>query len=243
MANELATKQNTAVNPYEDAANDMSGSDGAFLKFNGKEGEFTYGQDEDTLLDEAMVDDGVIVEVAVNMAEFKRGYMCWIDDDVKDEKLRLVTAGAAIREEDLPDYTDDYVDEDEDGWVECAEVPLRDISDGEQYLFKTSSKGALRALKKLLKAYGKVFMKHDMDEETPIIILGMDSYMHKTKKFGKIYNPIFKLDRFVDTDTLNASVDDDDSGYEPEEEEEEPEVAEEEVKKETKKAKRKSRKY
>lgn len=206
-------------NPFADAAKDMGGSEGSFAKFNGKSGEYVHGQDDEVLFDEDMKNDGEVVEMAINMLDAKRGWMCWIDGDVKDERMVKIVDGHPPREVDLPDYSDpdtkDYepdFDPKEDGWVECIELPMRSITTGDQYLFKGSSKGTLKTFKSLLKDYGRQFNRHDLDEEVAIVQLDLDSYDHPKKQYGKIYNPILKLVRWMDIADIEASMEND--GYE-----------------------------
>lgn len=227
MSNDVTTRdESTEVanydngyDPYAEAANEMGGDTGLFLKFNGKDGQFVYGQEDDILLSDDDLDEDPpkIVRMAINMEEFRRGWMCWIDEEVKEEKTKLITSGPAIREVDLPDYKDDYVTDD-DGWIEVAQVPMRDLETGEQYLFKAASKGAVKGLGKFLKAYSKQYKKHP--NEIPVVELDMESYEHKIKRYGTIYNPVFVLTEFMSLDALKELLSDEDEGYEPEEVEE-----------------------
>lgn len=205
-------------NPFAEAAGEMAQDGGNFMKFNAKEQAFVAGAEDDIVLSDDDLEEGKVVRMAVNMNEFTRGWLCWIDEEVKDELSRNIMDGPAIKEADLPDY-DDEMGED-DGWVEVASVPMRDIETGEQYLYKASSRGANKALGKLLKVYSKQYKRHD-DDEVPVVELGMESYKHKKKVYGIIFNPTFKLVEWVNADDLNAALEDDEDGYEPEDDDEE----------------------
>lgn len=220
--NEVAKREEGEVsnysdndNPYAQAASEMGGDTGVYAKFNGKDGQFVYGEDDEVIFGEADKDDGIVVRMALNMDEFDRGWMCWVDEEVVKEILRGVTEGPEIREEDLPTDWDGEMGKD-DGWVKCAQIPMRDLETGEQFLFKAASNGSYRALGKFLKAFSKQYKKHP--DEIPIVELDMESYEHKKKQYGKIFNPIFNLVDFMTVEDLDALVSDDGEGYEPEEE-------------------------
>ena len=235
MSKEVAVRgTGTAValpseNPFAQAASDMGeGPDGAiFSKFSGRTGDFTAGSDNDVLFDEDMQNDGETCEMAVDMMEASRGWMCWINGEVEEELMVRVVDGHPLKEADLPDHEAKYdYDDDgktEDGWVECISLPMRSITTGTEYKFKGSSSGMMKAFKKLLKAYGSQFSRHDLEEEVAIISFGIESYQHKKKSWGKIYNPLLNLVRWMDIKDIEESLSGDD--YEPEEEEApEPEV-------------------
>jgi hypothetical protein len=115
-----------------------------------------------------------------------------------EEILVPVVDGKPPLEHELTDHGP--FDDDDDGWRESAPISAVISSYGEddgdeavgtKLLFKTSTGGAVRSLKKLAGAYGRVFMQHP--GQLPIVELIVDSYMPKQKKHGKKYSLTFKI--------------------------------------------------
>lgn len=170
------------VNPWAEAARGIS--DGAYLKFNGNTGDFTFGADDEDLPEKS--------QIVVDMGSMGLGWTCWDDSAVVEEIMVLVTEGKPPLEHELKDHGP-YADDD-DGWREAASISAvlwtygaddRDEAVGTKLLFKTSTGGQVRALKKLAGQYGRLFMQHP--DELPIVELTVESYMPKNKKFGKKY--------------------------------------------------------
>ena len=67
---------------------------------------------------------------------------------------------------------------------------------GELYTFTTSSKGGIGAIGRLCAEYGKVM--REMPDAWPVITLGVDSYMHPNKAYGRIKVPQFKVVGWAD---------------------------------------------
>lgn len=190
MANDLTTTSSSALanpnyNPFLDAADDM-GATGGFLyaKFDGNTGNFTYGKDDEEL------EKGS--RHAVNPSEFKRGYICWNDGKVVEEIMVRITDGRPPAKDDLKDHGP-YAD-DKDGWREQSSIAFRDITTGDEFLYKTSSKSGNIAVANLIRDYGKQFQMHP--GELAIIELGANVFEPKNaqgKKLGKKYAPSFKI--------------------------------------------------
>lgn len=184
-----------AGNPFLDAADDMGASSGAlFLKFDGNTGEYTYGKDQEEL------SEGT--RVAVAASEFKNGWICWKDQEVVGEVMVRIVDGKPPAKHTLEDHGP--YDDEKDGWSEQSSAQFRDIETGEEFLYKTSSKGGRIALGNLVRDYGKQFQLHP--SQVAIVELGTTSFDAKDKKTGKKlgrkYAPVFKIVEWMDEDEL-----------------------------------------
>jgi hypothetical protein len=63
--------------------------------------------------------------------------------------------------------------------------------DSELYTFTASSKGGLNSLGDLCKAYGKALAQRP--DEYPVISIGVNSYNHPNKEYGRIKVPTFAI--------------------------------------------------
>ena len=230
MANELATRNSGAVantggasgNPFLSAASTLGGGDsGTFLKFSGKNGDYTYGADQEEL------DDGWKGAVDINQTA-KRGHICWKDGNVVGEDMTLVVDGNPTPKSLLEDHGP--YDDEEDGWSEQFSVELVELESGEQMLLKNSSKSGLRAFGALLNAYGKAIQKgqnigEDGDELVPVVEFSATEFTPKNSKSKKdrAYAPSFKIVDWISHTELQEQFggEDDASNYEEDEPKEE----------------------
>lgn len=173
-------------NPFLDAADEMGASSGAmFLKFDGNTGIYSYGKDQEEL------PKGT--RVAVNSNEFRRGWICWNDGEVVEEIMVRIVDGHPPAKGDLADHGP-YEDPKKDGWRAQSSVQFRDIDSGDEFLFKTSSKGGGISVANLVRDYGKGYAQHP--GELAIVELGnvgFDAKDEKGKKLGRKYAPVFKI--------------------------------------------------
>lgn len=200
------------VNPWTEAARGVE--TGAYLKFNGNDGIYSFGQDDDEL--------PVGSRVITDMQSLALGWICWVDSAVEEEILVPVVEGKAPQEHTLTDhgpYNDD------DGWRGAASLSCviesygdddRDEAVGTRLLWKTSTSGQVRSIQKLSGAYGRLFAQHP--DEFPIVELGADHYAPKNKKHGKIkWSPNLKIVGWISADELDGLVGDADNGDDYEE--------------------------
>lgn len=192
MANDLATQGGRALdagaNPWAEAARGVE--TGTYLKFNGNDGRWSFGQDDDDLPEGS--------RVVMDMQTLAFGWICWVEGSVEEEKLVMVVDGRPPREEDLTDYGP-Y--EEDDGWREAASISMilesygeddQDEAVGTPLLWKTSTGGQVRQIRKLSGAYGRVFAQHP--GEYPIVELGEESYEPRNKRYGKRkFSPVMKI--------------------------------------------------
>lgn len=163
-----------------------------YMKFDGNTGVFNYGADR-TELEEG-------TQLAVNMNEYKNGFICWKEQEVVDEKMIsvvVVFAGAPpIVQAHLPDHGPykKYANGASDGWVEQYSVALKLLDNGADVVFKTSSVSGIRSLKKLLSDYAAGRKVHGPDA-VPIVEISTTTFVPKNAGpgTGKKYVPVFTV--------------------------------------------------
>lgn len=199
-------------NPWAEAAASVEG--GAYLKFNGNTGEFTYGAD-DVALEYGS-------QVVADLFNVGFGWICWKDSEPVEEILVKILDGKPPLEHNLPDHGP--YDSEDDGWREATALPMVLLCNGEnddseaglKLNFKGSSGSAVRGVRKLSGAFGKLFREHQ--GEFPVIELSAEQFAAKEKKYGKKYAPIFTIKGWISEDELAGIVGDTTDGdYEPEE--------------------------
>tara|TARA_R110000787_G_scaffold14333_2_gene44222 strand:+ start:5426 stop:6094 length:669 start_codon:yes stop_codon:yes gene_type:complete len=149
-----------------------------------KHGEWTYGSDD------VEVQEGA--KWAVNPNSFSEGYVAWGSGEILGEEMRSMVAGVPVLLNELPDVGKP--------WKKQVSYLLRCMNgddEGQQVLYKVSSKGGLKAAQKLI---NEVIVQIDKDplNIVPVIELKMTSYKHK--QYGTIFNPITDPLDFVDFD-------------------------------------------
>jgi hypothetical protein len=201
-------------NPWAEAA--ASVESGAYLKFNGNTGEFTYGAD-DVALEYGS-------QVVADLFNVSFGWICWKDGDPVEETLVKILDGKPPLEHNLTDHGP--YDSEDDGWREATALPMILLTNGDgpdadaeaglKLNFKGSSGSAVRGVRKLSGAFGKLFREHQ--NEFPVIELSAEQFAAKEKKYGKKYAPIFTIKGWISEDELAGIVGDVAGGdYEPEE--------------------------
>jgi hypothetical protein len=188
-------------NPFTNFGNE-AGSFGAFMKFSGNTGEFSYGSDNEPL--------EVGTQLAVNMMQMERGWVCWIGGKPYETIMnKLMDEVPMLAEEDLPDHTSKYQNEKDDGWVRQTSVPMSMLDDGSELEFKTSSKSGIMALQKLSKEFGtKCHLHVDDNGEAmmPIVEIGSVSFPIRNGKEIK-HAPTFKIVDWISLSELMSVTD------------------------------------
>jgi len=198
--NSLVTSLETATV----AVSQASGSD-PFLRLL-KSGEWVYGGDD--------IDVEKDSKWAANPNSFALGFQAWTTGgELAGEELALVSE-APILKSQLEDVGAEWKP-----IIACQLVCTSGEDKGVTVLFKTSSKGGIKALNGLMKEL--VSRIKDPKAEgayIPVINLDTDNYKHKT--YGRIYTPVLTVVAWLE-DTADLTP-------EPEAEAE-PEVVEAEV--------------
>ena len=173
------------TNPWIEIGTELDKYLGApLLKFT-KQGEFAVS-------DIDAVAAGTRCTVHCDMMEI--GWIKWSDGrPTGDSKVGLV-ADKFIppQKSDLPDRDETQWEiqdgEPRDPWSFQMSVPLTLLTaGGETFKFATGSKGGLRCLSGLTRAYGKRVQAKGDAAGLPIVELRPDSYKHKD--YGKIFSP------------------------------------------------------
>jgi hypothetical protein len=200
----VATKAGNYFVDYGKVAGGQSSIVGQLLKFT--KGDYLSGQDND----EVAADTKVIV----NMESLLVGWQRWEDNKPVDSEMGPLVEGfqppkrEALGHNDKNQWETDDNDKPRDPWQFSNLVLMRSLGkNGELYTFAASSKGATGAIGRLCSAYGKEMREHG--DEWPVVTLGVDSYQHKVKSYGKISVPVFKIVDWVsksECDVAKAEV-------------------------------------
>jgi hypothetical protein len=194
---EVAAKQGTALaidslNPWIEIASELDKFVGApFLKFT-KTGEFAIS-------DTDLVPNGTRCIGHIDQAEF--GWRKWQGGKPIDPRMGRVADGfVPPQRHELGDTDERRWETDDQGqrrdpWQFCASVPLTRLT-GESYLFSVSSKGGLRAVNSLIRAYGTRIAQKGKDAGLPVVELQPGFYKHRT--YGKIFFPDLKVVNWLD---------------------------------------------
>jgi len=172
-----------------------------FLKFDGNNGEYTYGSAREEL--------PLGSQLAVNMASYSVGFICWKDGQVVDEVMVPIVSGKGVNRSDLTDHGPykTYADGTKDGWSEQRSVDFKGVEDGTDYQFKTTSKSGLIALGNLLRDFAKAVKLHD--GEVPIVEASRNEFTPKNVRGGdntKKYAPAFKITAWAPESEIEAAI-------------------------------------
>src|SRR5262249_49021200 len=143
------------------------------------------------------------------------GWVKWADGKpTGDRKVGLVADGfIPPQKSELPDRDESLWEIGDDGkrrdpWAFQMSVPLTLLdAGGETYKFTAGSKGGLRCLSGLTRAYGKRVQAKGSAAGLPIVELQADSYKHR--EYGKIFFPVMHVINWTSTDGKPQSLTDD----------------------------------
>jgi hypothetical protein len=130
----------------------------------------------------------------VNVDELMAGWVRWWDGKPTDHVM------VRVADRILPKKRPELGDSDEQQWETDAKGERRDPwqftnylpmmnEKGELFTFTTSSRGGISAIAGLARRYAN-HRKHHPDV-FPLIALGVDSYQHPNREFGRIKFPVF----------------------------------------------------
>ena len=176
---------------------------GAFMKFSGNTGDFSYGAENEPL--------ELGTQLVVNMMEMARGWVCWINGKPFETITNMIMENKpAVQEEELPDYHEKYVSAEDDGWVEQTAVPMALLDDGSELDFKTSSASGQRALQKLAKDFGskcQLNLDDNGELKMPVVEIGNTSFEVKKKGVGIKWAPTFKIVDWISVEEMTSMQD------------------------------------
>ena len=157
---------------------------GKLLRFS--KGDFFAGEESKP------IPGGTKLTVAAD--ELLAGWIKWADGKPTEHNMVRVADGKPpLKRSDLGDQdrstweADDH-GEPRDPWQFTNYLPMMDEG-GELYTFATSLVGGLTAVSDLVRRYGQHRRRHP--DVYPIVMLGVNSYQHKKKEYGRIKYPKF----------------------------------------------------
>jgi hypothetical protein len=212
--NNLTTRSNQAVstetqNPftaYGEAATHRN-IVGELLKFS--KGDWLVGQDNE--------DFPVGTQFVANMNELLIGWIRWYDNKPTDHIMgKVVDRYQPPRRDELGDMDPAEWELDGDGkprdpWQKSNYLLLKGMQTGELFTFTTGSQGGRDAVGNMSKEYGAAMSGHK--GEFPVVALGVRSYEHPNKSYGRIKTPELKIVGWVGQEVFAADL-----GEEPAEE-------------------------
>tara|TARA_R110000744_G_scaffold100364_5_gene193635 strand:- start:737 stop:1462 length:726 start_codon:yes stop_codon:yes gene_type:complete len=158
----------------------MDAGDSPFLRLL-KSGEWVYSADD------VEVQEGSLW--AVNTASLSEGYAAWGKGELLGEAMAPMT-GTPVLLANLEDVGATY--QKQVGFLlKCLNGDDKEV----QVLYKTTSKGGIKAANKLIASILEQ-IEANPAAIVPVITLEMDSYKHK--EYGKIYTPIFQVKDWMD---------------------------------------------
>lgn len=128
---------------------------------------------------------------AVNPNTFMIGVIGWEDGEVVDEEMYPITAGKRVNHDELEPIKKG----EGNGWSDQISVELKHMGDGTEVIFKTSSNGGLKAMSLLADGCGD---RMEANPDTPVPVCRLTSTSYRHKKYGKIHEPVFEIDHWVD---------------------------------------------
>jgi hypothetical protein len=164
--------------------------DGLLLKF--AKGDWLAGPDGD------LVEEGT--QLVAIMSEFKLGWQKWEDHKPVDDRLgRLVDHYTPPPRNTLGDTDQVNWEEGDDGkkkdpWQRVNQLPLIARQAKTIYTFVTSTRGGIDAVAALCEDYAA----RANPGRYPIVALGVDSYLHSNRSYGRVKIPTFEVIEYVD---------------------------------------------
>jgi len=141
------------------------------------------------------------------------GWVKWRDGKPVDMQMGRIAEGfippkrLELGDDDKDAWEIDDHDRPRDPWRLTNYLMLKDPEGTRLFTFTTSSQGGIDAVGKLIGIYGKLLRQRP--DEFPLIALGVRSYKHRNKAFGKIFAPMFEIVGWVPkaefTDALAAA--------------------------------------
>jgi hypothetical protein len=175
---------------------------GPLMKFT-KFGEFTVGSDTDIL------PLGTRCVAHVDDVEF--GWVKWVNNEKVDDRMGRIADGFCPEKRSELGDTDETLwerdgDKPRDPWQFQALLPMTRIDTDETSGFVSSSKGGLKAVNKLVRAYGTRLAGGKGG--LPVVELRAGDYMHRTYR-SKVFFPVFPIVNYTNTAGAPAAIGED----------------------------------
>jgi hypothetical protein len=175
------------------AADVGAGAGGMVILKMDKTGHWVFGADQTEVEDDSIW--------AVNPFSFVHGYICWGEGEVLGEKM----VGVA---EPLPEL-EPAPAASKRGWEMQVGMTLACTNgedEGMQARYSATSVGGKKAVQALAVAIAEQVDK-DQDHPVPLVRLKKEHYQHKS--YGRIFTPVFDVQKWVGLDAEAAVVDED----------------------------------
>jgi hypothetical protein len=178
---------NPEENPFEAYGNAATNNRivGQLLKFS--KGDYLAGQDETVI--------ALGTKLVAIMDQLWIGWIKWRDGRPADHVMGLVSDGyippkrAELDDNDKATWETADDGQPRDPWQFSNYLVLIEPKEKVLYTFATATKGGLGAIGDLCKVYGKAM--RGRPDDYPVIELGVGSYQHPNKTYGRIKYPIF----------------------------------------------------
>lgn len=181
-------------NPFLNLGSEMEISTGAFLKYSGDTGRYTYKGTE--------VEHGT--RLAFNVLSAKKGWICWKDGKPVEQVMVEIMSGERIpSEESLKDHGP-Y--KQGDGWRQQLSVVVRSLEGGDQMDFNLSNISGRNAMGAVIQEFGAkmgMFVDDNGEPKVPIVEIGAQSFSPKDAS-GKKWAPVLKIVDWKTQAELNA---------------------------------------
>lgn len=155
--------------------------------------------------------DNVEVEAgskwAINPLSFQHGFNCWkFREQGSKEKAELLgeVLVSAMQVPPLKSSLPDYGPKND--WHELIVFGLRCVSgedEGEETVYKPTSKGGISATKELL---GKIIKQIDDDPAHPVPVIVLESSSYQHDQYGKVFTPVLRIVEWVSMDGIAADA-------------------------------------
>jgi hypothetical protein len=198
MSNSLTTSSAKTFENFEPDIRSRRQFPGSILKFN--KGDWGHGKDATPL--------PLGAELVACMPTLTRGWQRWGNKEVTDARLGLYVKGyRPPQRHQLGDLDKDLWELDKDGkpkdpWVYINGLTLVALDGGAVYTFITGTDGGLSAINALGYAAGNVPAGF-----YPVVALGVDSYQHKRREFGRVKVPVLSIVRNVERTLYDRAID------------------------------------
>lgn len=159
---------------------DNSSAGKAFLKFNFKDGSFTFGRDQEEITGE---------EIVVNVATFAHGWTLWVNGQPQKVMRSFV--------EQLPEPMPS-VDGNQPSESRGFEARFPEADDDTILVFETNSFGGRKGADKLLTEVSIRSASGEAEYLYPVVRLTSESY--KSKQGSTIHNPVFEVVGWMNQD-------------------------------------------
>jgi hypothetical protein len=192
MSNQLTTSRPTAVavpeetSPWREAANEEAGASfGTLLKF--VKGDWLVGEEQTKVAPTATF--------VVNMQEYWRGWVKWIDKQPPEHMIgRVVDRHRVHLREELGDLDQSRWESDSNGvkrdpWQRVVYLIMRGTDSDDFITFTSTSDGGRKAVGKLCDRFDR--LRHSHPAQMPVVSLTSESYQHK--EYGKVLKPKFNV--------------------------------------------------